>query len=139
MASYSLEIISPEQSVYSAEVTSIIVPGLEGYFGVQAGHIPMIVALGVGELTIREAGGRDLHMALRGGFFEVAGNRAVILADQCEPPGAIDPEAARKRLESARRLLDDLETSGKDRQAVRQQMDWASLELKVLEDEGMGS
>jgi F0F1-type ATP synthase epsilon subunit len=41
-----------------------------------------VTALAAGDLTLRHPGGREEHMSVSGGFFEVSANRATVLADQ---------------------------------------------------------
>jgi F-type H+-transporting ATPase subunit epsilon len=57
------------------------VPGSEGYLGVLAGHAALVTELAAGTLTVREPGGDERHWQVSGGFFEVADNRATVLAD----------------------------------------------------------
>ena len=45
-ATFYLSVISPTRTLLEEEVTSIIVPGSEGYLGVLANHAPLIAALG---------------------------------------------------------------------------------------------
>ncbi|MCY4568642.1 MAG: F0F1 ATP synthase subunit epsilon, partial [Candidatus Poribacteria bacterium] len=63
---FHLEIRTPEQSVYEADVTSVSAPGVEGNFQILAGHIPFLTALEVGEIRIRESETPQL-MATSGG------------------------------------------------------------------------
>ena len=46
-----LEIVTPERVVVSEEVEEVVLPGIEGEFGVLEGHIPFLTALKVGERT----------------------------------------------------------------------------------------
>ena len=50
---FLLEIVTPEQVLYSREVESVVVPAYEGYLGILAGHAPLLATLKPGELTIR--------------------------------------------------------------------------------------
>ena len=46
----------------------------------------MVTALGEGTLMVRHAGGKEERWPLNGGFFEVSGNRATVLADAITMP-----------------------------------------------------
>ena len=48
MASFALEIVTPERVVYSGQVDSVQAPGSRGSFGVLAGHMPLLTSLQVG-------------------------------------------------------------------------------------------
>ncbi len=97
----SLEIATPTHLAVAESVDEVMVPGIEGYFGVLPGHAPFLTTLGIGELTYRE--GRDeKHLAVSGGFAEVRNDKVIVLADTAETPGEIDrarAERARARAE----------------------------------------
>jgi F-type H+-transporting ATPase subunit epsilon len=77
---FRLQVYTQEKQVLDELVTSITVPGEDGYLGVLADHAPLICTLGNGTLTVkRESAERQMRIA--GGFLEVAGNTATILAD----------------------------------------------------------
>ena len=98
--SYQLTIVTPERTVYSQAITSLIAPGLDGYFGVLAHHAPMLAQLGVGRLAVELADGSQDVMAVAGGFLEVGPGGATLLADAAEIQKDIDvtrAEAAEKR------------------------------------------
>lgn len=102
---FQLDVITPDRTVFSGQVVSLVAPGAEGYLGILAHHAPLLAALGVGEGRVTDTEGRELHFAVSGGFLEVAENRAILLADAAERADEIDvtrAEAARKRAEDAR-------------------------------------
>lgn len=77
---FRLQVYTQERKVVDEPVTSIIVPGAEGYLGVLADHAPLISTIGDGTLTIRRGEvEREFHVT--GGFLEVVGNMATVLAD----------------------------------------------------------
>ena len=57
MPTYQLEIVTPEKTLYSGTVEHVRAPGIDGGFGVLSGPPPMVSALGIGQLRIREEGG----------------------------------------------------------------------------------
>ena len=46
------DLISPEKSIFSSEVDMVVVPGIEGDFGVLPEHCPLISELRPGEIEI---------------------------------------------------------------------------------------
>jgi F-type H+-transporting ATPase subunit epsilon len=105
--SFHLEIVTPDHALLSAEVVSIVAPGIEGYLGVLANHAPLVTELGVGILRIRYPDDTEEHVAVSGGFMEVANNRVLVLADAAERPQDIDIRRAREALLRARQRLHD--------------------------------
>jgi F-type H+-transporting ATPase subunit epsilon len=107
MATFHLSIVTPEETVFDETVTSIVVPGAKGYLGVMAHHAPLISPLVPGKLSVTLQNGTEIIMAVSGGFIEVAGNKATILADATEMADEIDKQRAQDALERAKkRLLD---------------------------------
>lgn len=97
----TVEIATPTRLVVSETVDEVVIPGIEGYFGVLPGHAPFLTTLGIGELTYRK--GRDeYHLAVSGGFAEVRNDKVIVLADTAERPQEID----RGRVERARERAD---------------------------------
>ncbi len=96
-----LQIVSAERSLVNEQVDEVVIPGLQGYFGVLPGHAPLLGVLGVGELSYRQ-GSQWSYLLIALGFAEVQPERVTILAEIAEKPEDVDvsrAEAARKRAE----------------------------------------
>ena len=52
-----LEIISPQQTIFSGEVTEVFLPGAEGNFEVLNDHAPIISLLQKGEIKVTKTDG----------------------------------------------------------------------------------
>ena len=81
MADFKLRVYTQEKMEFEGEVTSLIAPGEEGYLGILAHHAPLLSTLGEGEVTIRK-GTTVTEYRISGGFLEVHGNQATVLADK---------------------------------------------------------
>ncbi len=100
--SFKLDVVTPDRPVVSDEVTELVAPGSEGYFGVLPDHTPFITTLGIGELTYWR-GKDERHLAVTWGYAEVRADRVVILAETAERAEEIDVE----RAERARRRAEE--------------------------------
>lgn len=101
-----LELATPTRLVVSTTAEEVVVPGVDGYFGVLPGHAPLLALVGVGEVMYRT--GRDeRYLAVSGGFAEVGQDRVTILAETAERPEEIDVARARAARERAERRLGD--------------------------------
>ena len=97
----TLEIVTPERSLVTAQVDELQLPGSEGYFGVLPGHAPMLAMLKIGEMWYR-IGQEKYHLAIAFGFAEVLPDRVTVLAQIAERAEDIDvarAEAAKRRAE----------------------------------------
>ena len=99
-----LEVATPTRLVVSGEADEVVVPGVEGAFGVLPGHAPLLSLVGIGEVTYR-AGRVEHHLAVSGGFAEVGPGRVTILAETAERPEEIDLARARAARERADQRL----------------------------------
>jgi F-type H+-transporting ATPase subunit epsilon len=100
----TLEVATPSRSVISEQVDEVVVPGIEGYFGVLPGHAALLSTLGIGELTYR-IGREERHAAVAGGFCEVRDDKVIVLADSVELPAEIDRARAERARERAEQRL----------------------------------
>jgi F-type H+-transporting ATPase subunit epsilon len=88
-----LEVVSPDGRVFTDDVDSVVVPGIEGELGILPHHTPLVTALGTGELRIRQAGTVQF-MLISGGFVEVRPEKVVVMAFVAEHGDEIDAAAA---------------------------------------------
>lgn len=102
--SFQLSIVAPDRNVAELEVESVTVPGIAGYFGVWAGHEPIIAALKPGIIEFLAGGGRQ-YASIGGGFAEVSPTNVTILADDAQLATEIDLAKAELDLEEALRAL----------------------------------
>ena len=74
-------LVAPEREVFSGEVDRVDAPGLEGDFGVLAGHAPFMTALREGRVTVVN-GSSTRVFEVQGGFADVTPAGLTILAEQ---------------------------------------------------------
>lgn len=99
-----LELATPTRLVVSDVADEVVLPSVDGYFGVLPGHAALLALVGVGEVTYRT--GRDeRYLAVNGGFAEVGPDHVTILADTAERPEEIDVTRARAAQERAETRL----------------------------------
>jgi len=80
MATFHFELVSPQKIAFSGEVDQVDVPGVEGDFGVLAGHAPVVAAIRPGILTVTSGGAKQKVIVL-GGLAEVSDRGLTVLAD----------------------------------------------------------
>ena len=125
MAAFKLSIVTPEKVFYEAEVVALTVPGSEGYLGILAHHAPLITAIKPGKIEFRDTEDQVHLLAVSGGFLEVSGNLATILADAAEDVDEIDIERARAAYE---REKNRLISAGKGETDIDLPSVWAAME-----------
>jgi len=118
MATFHFELASPERLVFSGEVEHVVVPGIEGEFGVFAEHAPLIAMLRPGILKI--LGASEQNFVLRGGFAEVNSKGLTVLADFAMPADKVDRALLAGQIKNLEEdVADSPEGSARDRAALR--------------------
>lgn len=80
-------LVSPEREVYAGEVDQVVAPGVEGEFGVLAGHSPFMTVLKIGNVTVMN-GVEQRVFEIQGGFADVTPAGLTILAESAVEYGA---------------------------------------------------
>jgi F-type H+-transporting ATPase subunit epsilon len=80
MATFHFDLVSPEKLAFTGEVDQVDVPGVEGDFGVLAGHAPVVASIRPGILTVT-SGGTHQKIIVLGGLAEVSDKGLTVLAD----------------------------------------------------------
>jgi F-type H+-transporting ATPase subunit epsilon len=76
-----LEILTPDQKVYSGDVYGVQLPGITGLFEVLDKHAPLVSALKPGTVKILVDKNNTSSFAIQSGFVEVLNNKATVLVE----------------------------------------------------------
>ncbi|HIZ55103.1 MAG TPA: ATP synthase F1 subunit epsilon [Firmicutes bacterium] len=104
MATFPLQVLTPERVVYEAEVDGLTVRTTAGDVGILRGHADYVAAIDIGFMQIR-IGNQRRTAALSNGMLRVNRQKAVILVQACEWADEIDLERARRAEQAARQRL----------------------------------
>ena len=132
MSGMKLDIVTAERAVYSEEVDMVIAPGTQGQLGILPHHAPLMTALQAGELVVKK-GGKELALAISGGFLEVRPDMVIILADSAERADEIDVRRAAEAKRRAEERLVKKQLSGLDETRTEAALRRALARLKVAE------
>ena len=77
----TLEILTPEQKIFSGDVYGVQLPGISGLFEVLDKHAPMVSALKEGKLKILKDKTSTSYYTIKSGFVEVLNNKATVLVE----------------------------------------------------------
>jgi F-type H+-transporting ATPase subunit epsilon len=109
MATLKLEIVTPEEKIYSEDVSMVTLPGTEGELGVYPNHVPVLTAIKPGELRIVKDG-RETAMAVGEGFVEIKADAVSILTDMALQSEKIDITAAEQAVARAQAAMKEDQT-----------------------------
>lgn len=124
----SLDIVSPQKSIYSGQVESVTVPGAKGEFQVLFNHIDLVSTLATGRIKIINEKKEEIFFASSGGVIEIRKNKITILAEEIYTPEEIDLASTEKEVENAKSLLFK---SGSDKDDAFDRIEKAKNKLRV--------
>ena len=74
-----LEVITPDETLFKGNISHVVLPGLDGSFGILKGHAPLVSALAEGPVEIVKGSGEKLTFKIEKGFIEVLRNEVSLL------------------------------------------------------------
>ena len=113
MATIQFDLVSPERKLASLEASEIQIPGSDGDFTAMAEHAPVLTTLKRGLLSVKV--GNDLmEYIVTGGFVEISGSNASVLAEEALPRNEVDTSVIEGLIEKATIALEDVTAENKD-------------------------
>ena len=103
MAKLTLKIVTPDQS-YSYDVDEVVLPGVEGEFGVLPGHTPFFTSIKTGTMWYRQ-GNEKKTMIVSIGFVEVLPDSVSVLAQVAERAEDLDQARAEAGMSRAKEMV----------------------------------
>ena len=117
------ELVTPTALAVSENVDMVVVPGIDGDFGVLPGHSPVLTTIRPGLIKMYTSGEVTKSLFVEGGFAEANVKGCTVLAEGATDILDISAEDAQARLVVARKALADTNgTIAKDEVKVAEAM-----------------
>ena len=104
MSTFQLSLVSPEKFLFTGQVDQVDLPGVEGDFGVLAGHAPIVAMLRPGIVTAIAGSVRD-KFVIFGGLAEFSQAELTILADSATSIEDVDLAGLKTQIEEMQESL----------------------------------
>lgn len=102
----AFEIVSPERLLNDSEAALVVLPGVEGDFGVLANHAPFMSTLRPGVIEIfEEENAAGERLFVKGGLAHVADTGLTILAEETIDLTTVDAADLDKQIETTKEDL----------------------------------
>ena len=108
---FTVEIISPGQTILKQETNEVIIPSFEGQMGILSNHIPLITFLRPGIITIKAEGEKKYYV--EEGTVEFSNNNLLILTSTARDIAHLDKSKINELLQKAEA---DLNTQSNDKE-----------------------
>ena len=105
MRTFTVHILAADQPFYEGECESLVIPTIEGQYGIMAHHSDMIGALVPGVLKFRVPGEPDRIASVSAGLVKIEKNDVLVLVDAAERPEDIDVNRARRAADEAKEAI----------------------------------
>ena len=113
---FTVEIISPDQSILKQEANEVTIPSYEGQMGILNNHIPLITFLRPGIITIKTDVEKKFYV--EEGTVEFSNNNLLILTSTARDLANFDKALVNDLLKKAELQFNNTNTSDKDRYVV---------------------
>ncbi len=96
-----LELVTPNRIMVQKAVHMVVVPGVEGLFGVLPRHAPLLAGLERGIVVVHEDGKVTDRVMIDGGVADVSGESVIVMAERAVDLATADEAALRERAATA--------------------------------------
>ena len=76
-----LEIVTPENKLFSGDIKLVQLPGSKGSFEILRNHAPIISTLDIGIVKLITMEGKEMQFEIKGGVVEASYNKIIVLAE----------------------------------------------------------
>jgi F-type H+-transporting ATPase subunit epsilon len=102
---FRLELITQEKVLISEDVSYAVVPSESGPLGVLPRHAPLLGALAIGILKVRDTAKKEFNVFVDRGFFMISREGITLVVRKAEREDKIDVERAVAARERAKKLI----------------------------------
>ena len=113
---FTVELISPDQTILKLEANEVIIPSYEGQMGILSNHIPLITFLRPGIIIIKTKVEKKFYV--EEGTVEFSNNNLLILTSTSRDLANFDKVLVNDLLKKAELQLNNKDFSDKDRYVV---------------------
>jgi F-type H+-transporting ATPase subunit epsilon len=128
VATFAVELVSPEDKLWEGEAEMVVCRSTEGDIAFAAGHEPFLGALADHPVRIILAGEGEQAAAVHGGFVQMSGTSLVVLSDLAELKENID----KGRAEHAKRVAEEALAKNPDDEEAAAALARAETRLAVV-------
>ena len=126
----TLEVVNPYEVFYEGRIERIVIPTLDGQYGIMPGHAPVVIAVTPG-IARFECDGESQTFAISEGFAEIGQHAVIIVCNAAEWPSEIDTERAKSALERAQARYNSVTSTEEQRLYARHAIKRAKTRLAV--------
>ncbi|MBP5417236.1 MAG: ATP synthase F1 subunit epsilon [Clostridiales bacterium] len=128
-----LEVVNPYEVFFEGRIESIVLPTVDGQYGIMPGHSPIVVAVAPG-IARAEMDGETKIFTVSEGFAEIGQHVVVIVCNAAEWPSEIDIDRAKSALDRAKTKFNSVTSTEEQRLYAQHAMERAKARISVSEE-----
>jgi len=117
---FTVEIISPDQTILKKETSEVVIPSFEGQMGILNNHIPLITFLRPGIITIKAESEKKYYV--EEGTVEFSNNNLLILTSTAKDVANLDKSQINDLIQKAEANL-NAQSTDKERYVASYKLD----------------
>tara|TARA_Y200000002_G_scaffold372760_1_gene370972 strand:- start:1166 stop:1555 length:390 start_codon:yes stop_codon:yes gene_type:complete len=118
---FTVEIISPDQTVLKSETSEVTIPAFEGQMGILRDHIPLITFLRPGFIIIKNEEEKKFYV--EEGTVEFSNNNLLILTSSVKNFKNLNKDLINDLIEEAEKKYNDSNSSDKEKYIISYKID----------------
>ena len=132
METFQFELVSPDSLVRDTSAEMVIVPGMDGDFGVLPSHSPMMSTIRPGVVEVFETVGGDAdRLFVKGGLAQVTPTGLTILAEEALPLSEVDLDDLAASITAAAQSVEDAEDDVA-RECAERELAWMEALSEIM-------
>lgn len=126
------EIVTPDELLYNGEAVMVVAPAAEGDLGMMYQCSPLMSTLRQGVIRIKDEHDATTSFAVAGGYLEVDGHKAIMLASRAIAVANIDKTISKQRIANNKTRRDELEEGNPARAFAQREIDWQEFLVSLV-------
>lgn len=106
MNTFPLQILASDRVFYQGECSSLIIPTVDGQYGIMANHANTVIGVSIGHAMFQDGLGKRQEAVLSAGICMIENGTVTVLIETAERPEEIDRLHAEQDAADARRALE---------------------------------
>lgn len=106
MNTFSLQILAADKIFYKGDCTSLIIPTVDGQYGIMANHENTVIGVSIGRAVFKDGNGKSQEAVFSAGICTIENNTVTVLIETAERPEEIDRLHAEQDAADAKRALE---------------------------------
>ncbi len=119
---FSVEIISPNQSILKSDAEEVTLPSFEGELGILKDHVPLITFLRPGIITIKK-NDQEIKFFIEEGTVEFSKNNLLILTSTAKNLSKFSKDEINNLIKISEQKIDQKDISDKERYLLSHKID----------------